>query len=85
MVVEVARGGTEEGLRNSVFVESGVAKTRVGGLVVVLEIQAVFDQQRASKCVVADTVAAHPRIEERQREKKQEEKPVLRFAPTRGV
>jgi hypothetical protein len=49
-------------------------------LIVMLEIEAMLDEGGAGKGVVADAVSAHPRIQQRKREKKDQEKPSLRFA-----
>ena len=65
MVIEVAGCGAEDGFRHAVFVQAGVAKTGVGRLVVVLEVEAMFDERSAREGVVADAVSAHPRIQQR--------------------
>ena len=66
MVVEVARGRSKIGFGLAVFVEARLAETIVGMLIVPGEIETVLNQWSASKGVVADAVAAHPRIQERQ-------------------
>src|SRR5882724_3654488 len=77
MVVKVAGGGAEVGFGLIIFVEARAAETFVGELVVPREIEAVLDQRSTSKSVIADAVAAHPRIEKRKRENPEEEKQPL--------
>ena len=62
MVVEVARGRSKIGFGLAVFVEARRAETIVGMLIVPGEIETVLNQRSASKGVVADAVAAHPRV-----------------------
>src|SRR6266513_1310775 len=79
MIVEVARGRSKIGFGLAVFVEARSAETIVGMLIVPGEIETVLNQRSASKGVVADAVAAHPGVEERQREKKKNDEEALRF------
>src|SRR6267143_4309897 len=79
MVVEVARGRSKIGFGLAVFVEARPAETIVGMLIILGEIETVLNQRSASKGVVADAVAAHPRVQERQREKKKNNEQALRF------
>jgi len=74
MVVEMACCGAESLLGIAICVEACFAKTLVGVLVVRSEIQVVLDQQRASKCVIADAVTANPRIDKGQRNKEEQKK-----------
>src|SRR6266568_2857204 len=64
MVVEVAGGRAKAGSGLVIFVQARPAKTFVGVLIVLREIEAVLNQRSASKSVIADAIAAHPRIEE---------------------
>jgi len=80
MVVEVAGGGAKAGPGQVVFVETRAAEAGIGGLVVPGEIETVLDQRSAGKSVIADTIAAHPGIQKRKREKPEKEKQPLRFA-----
>jgi len=73
MIVEVSGGSAEAGANFAVLIDASVAKSSVGGLIVVREIEAVFDERRAREGIVADAVAANPGIEKRQREKKKNE------------
>jgi hypothetical protein len=79
MVVEVAGGRSKIGFGFAVFVEVRPAETIVGMLIVPGEIETVLNQRSASKGVVADAIAAHPGVEEWQREKKQKDEQALRF------
>jgi len=64
MVVEAAGGRSKAGSGLVIFVQARPAKTFVGVLIVLREIEAVLNQRSASKSVIADAIAAHPRIEE---------------------
>jgi len=66
MVVEVAGGRSKIGFGLAVFVEVCPAETIVGVLIILGEIETVLNQRSASKSVIAYTIAAHPRIQERQ-------------------
>jgi hypothetical protein len=48
-------------------------------LIVVSEVEIVFDERIADQGVVADTIAAHPRIEERERENENQAQEKLRL------
>src|SRR5690349_17901708 len=91
MVVEMAGGRAEHRLGPAIFVEARFAKTLIGGHVIVLKIEAVLDERRAGKGVIADAIAANPGIDEGERKNKQENEPELRLAspartqPTRIV
>jgi hypothetical protein len=50
----------------SVFVNARLAEALVGMPIILGEIEVVLDELSADKGVVADTIAAHPRIEERE-------------------
>jgi len=78
MVVEAAGGRSKIGFGLVIFVEARGAKTLVGVLVVFGEIEAVLDEWRASKGVIADAVAANPGIQKRKRAKKEKKKQALR-------
>ena len=66
MVVEVAGGRSKIGFGLVVFVKVRLAETIIGMLIVPGEIETVLNQRSASKSVIAYTIAAHPRIQERQ-------------------
>ncbi len=83
MVIEMARGCSKGGFRPAVFVEAGPAKTFVSMLIIFGEIEIMFNQRSANKSVIADTVAAHPGVKERKREKEQKEQQPLRSARVR--
>jgi len=82
MVVEMAGGRAEIGFGLVVFVEARAAKTFVGELVVPGKIEAVLDQRSTRKSIIADTIAAHPGIKKRKREKPEKKKQPLRPART---
>ena len=63
MVVEVPGGRSKEGPGLVIFVKARAAETFVGMAVVFSEIQIVLDERSASKSIVADAIAAHPRIQ----------------------
>ena len=65
MVFEVARASTILGSRLPLFVEARLAEALVGMPIIFGEIEVVLDERGADEGVVADTIAAHPRIEER--------------------
>ena len=79
MVVKVAGGRSIIGFGLAVFIEARPAETVVGMLIVSSEIETALNQRSTSKGVVADAVAAHPGVEERQREKKKKNEQALRF------
>ncbi len=66
-----------------IFVKARPAETFVGQLIVPGEIKTVLNQRSAGKGVIADAIAAHPRVEKREREKKENQKQALRY--TRGA
>ena len=82
MIVKMPSRSAEHRLGQAVFVEASVAEAGVGGLIVVLEVEAVLDQRRASKGVIADAVAADPGIEEWKGNNEQKNKPPLEFVRT---
>jgi hypothetical protein len=83
MVIEVAGGGAKVGPRLVIFVEARPAETFVGVLIIPGEIETMLDQRRAGKSIIADAIAAHPRVQKRKREKPKKEKQPLR--PARAV
>ncbi len=64
MVVEVAGGRSKAGSGLVIFVQARPAKTFVGVLIVLREIEIVLDERSAGEGVIADAIAANPRIEE---------------------
>ena len=85
MIVEMTGRGDEERPRLAIFVEPRVAKAGVSRSVVALKIEAVLNQRRPRKRVVADAVTANPRIHEGQRYKENDEKPALASRQRQGV
>ena len=67
MILKMAGGRTKAGLGLVTFVEARPAETFVGVLVVLGEIETVLDQGSAGKSIIADAIAAHPRVEKRSR------------------
>jgi len=63
MVFEMAGGSAKFELGLAGFVEARTAKTFVGVLIIPGEIETVLNKRGAGKGIVADTVAADPRIE----------------------
>ncbi len=68
----------------SIFVETRVAKTRIRGVVIRREVEIVLNQDGARERVVADTVSAHPRIDQCQRHHEESEQPAIRSAGKRS-
>ncbi len=66
MVIEVARAGAELGSGLPEGIEAPLAEGFVRLLIVMREIEAMFNQRGARVSVVAHAIAAHPRINERQ-------------------
>ncbi len=64
MVFEVAGRSSKIGFGLVIFVQARPAKTFVGVLIVLREIEIVLDERSAGEGVIADAIAAHPRIEE---------------------
>jgi hypothetical protein len=65
MVVEMARARAEEGHRLATGIEAFITERWVGCLIVVGKIKVVLDERGASVSVVANTITANPRIDER--------------------
>jgi hypothetical protein len=80
MIVEMAGGSAKFGFGLAGFVEAWAAKTFVSLLIISGEIETVFDERGAGKGIVADAIAAHPRIQNWQRKRKEKKKQKLRFA-----
>ena len=66
MVFEVARASTIRGSGPPVFIDARFAEAFVGMSIIFGEIEVVLNERSADKGVVADTIAANPRIQERQ-------------------
>src|SRR5262245_11349358 len=77
MVFKVAGGCAEVGARLTGFVKAALTKTGVGVLIVRYKIEMVLDQQRTSERVIADAVAADPRIRKRECEQKEQQEHAL--------
>lgn len=73
MILEMTGGGAKERIGIAGRVNARIAEAGVGGEVVVLEVEAVLDERGTSEGVITDAVAAHPRIDEREREKEEQE------------
>src|SRR6266704_3656134 len=78
MVVEVAGGRSKAGSGLVIFVQARPAKTFVGVLIVLREIEIVLDERSAGEGVIADAIAANPRVQKRKRDKKKKKKQPLR-------
>jgi len=72
MVIEMAGGSAKFGSRLAVFIDARPAKAVVGMPVIFGEIEVVLDERSSSKRVIADAVAAHPRVQKRKRAKKKQ-------------
>jgi hypothetical protein len=65
MVVEMARARAEERLRLATGIDAFIAEGLVGRLIVVGKVKVVLDERGAGISVVANTITANPRIDER--------------------
>jgi len=74
MIVEVARRRANNLAWLSIRVEPRLAKTFVGVLVVRGEVKVALNQERTGESIIADAIAAHPRVKERQRNDQQKKK-----------
>ncbi len=83
MVFEAIGGCSKDRPKLTAFVEARAAEAFVGVAVVLGEIEIVLDERSAGKGVVADAIAAHPRVQKWKRENPKEKKQALRFV--RGV
>ena len=59
------------------------AKAGIGLQIVLFKIKIMFNQGRPEKCVIPDTIAAYPRVEQRQGEEKKQEEQALGLARAR--
>ena len=71
MVIEMAGGRVLGGKNVPCRVRSAHTEGRIGPEPILLEIEIVLDEQGATERAISDAVAAHPRINERQREEEQ--------------
>ena len=71
MIVEVARAGAKFHLGLTVLVQAAFPKTLISRLVVVREIQIVFDERGTGVGIVADTIPPDPGVQEGKREQKE--------------
>ena len=86
MVVEMAGRRSELGARQAGGIDMVRAKALIGRLVVMCEVQAMLDQRRAGVSVIANAIAAHPWIHEREGEQeKQEQKALVRARLNLGL
>ena len=67
MIVEVPRLGAKFGLGLAVLIAASFLKTFIGRLVIMREIEIVFDQRGAGVGVVAYTIPPNPGIQQRKR------------------
>jgi len=65
MVVEMARARAEERLRLATGIDAFIAEGLVGRLIVVGKVKVVLDERGTGISVVANTITANPRIDER--------------------
>jgi hypothetical protein len=84
MIVEMTGTGTKNGPGQAVFIEAHFAKAGVRRLVVVLEIEIVFDEGRACERVIANAIAAHPGIDQWQGEEEKHKEKTLEFPSATG-
>jgi hypothetical protein len=85
VIVDISGGGAKGGANFAVLVDASAAKSGVGGLIVVREIEAVLDKRSAGQGVVADAVAANPGINQRQGKKKENKEKALRKVGRSGM
>ena len=77
MIVDMSRSGTKFGLGLAVLIAASFPKTFIGRLVVMREIEIVFDERGAGVGVVADTIPANPGIQQRKCKNKEDEQDAL--------
>ena len=80
VIVEVTGARAHFRLGLAVFVEATFAEAVVGARVVGEKVEIVTDQRSACEGVVAHTVSADPRIEQRKGDQEEKEEPALGFA-----
>jgi len=83
MVVEMPRRCARFWLRLTEFVEARPAKTLICVLIILSEIEIVFNQRSTDKSIIANAITAHPGIEKRKREEKEKQEQALGFASAR--
>jgi len=64
MIVKVASAGTKSSLGLAVLVTAGFPEAFIGRLIVVREIQIVFDERRAGIRIVADAIPSDPGVQQ---------------------
>ena len=67
MIVEVASARAKFRLGLAVLVEPAFPKTLIGGLIVMREIEAVFDERGTGIGVVANTISSDPWVQQGKR------------------
>ena len=77
VIIEVAGRRSKEGPGLVIFVKARAAEAFVGVAVIFRKIEIVLNERSAGKSVIADTVTAHPRIQEGKRKKKEKKKQAL--------
>src|SRR5215475_3610384 len=78
MIIQMPSRGAEIGSRLARFIQASFAETRVCVLVIGGEVEIVLNQNGARVRIIAHTVAAYPRIYQRQRQNENNEKSALR-------
>jgi hypothetical protein len=78
MIFEMAGARVENGLGHAGLVEAIYAETIVGTLIIASEVEVMLDERRTRIGVIADTIAAHPGIEDGQGEKKNDKQIALK-------
>ena len=73
MIVQVAGPGPLICLGLTVLIKAAFPKTLIGRLIVMYEIEVVFDERGAGVGIVANTIASDPRVQKRKRQKKKDE------------
>src|SRR5580700_4027062 len=85
MIVEMTGRRDEKRPGLAIFIEPRLAKAGVSRSVVAVKIEAVLNQWRTRKRVVANAIAANPWIHQGQRYKENDEKPALASRQRQGV
>jgi len=80
MVVEMSGARAEHGLGLAKGIEALLAEGLVGRLVVMGKVEVMLDERGAGISIVADTIAANPRIDERKGEEEKDDESALERA-----
>jgi hypothetical protein len=83
MVVQVSRAGAKNCFRVTELIQPALAKASIRVHIVLFKIKIMFNEGRPKKCVIPDTIAAYPRVDQRQGEEKKQEEQALGLARAR--